>query len=183
MLKGAAKFSLEHGHRSCSSQCSRKTIRGLRGRLELGPPVGFFGDRFLIAAVGNKSKFVPPQKIKKRVKSLAQAKAFGNISFYDRYRPVHSAREVIKINLALPMAHSILRVPILAPAFVLFLGGGKAANASQWGWAFLKIQRWRPNIGCKCPTPGQHQYHISQSFSRHFRLTYSRDKECLSFKL
>ena len=36
-------------------------------------------------------------------------------------RPVHSAREVIKIkNLALLMAHSILRVPILPPAFVFF---------------------------------------------------------------
>ena len=29
LLKGAAKFSLEHGRRPCSSQCSRKTTRGL----------------------------------------------------------------------------------------------------------------------------------------------------------
>ena len=63
-------------------------------------------------------------KIKKRVKyttiRVLQAKAFGNISFYDRCRPVHSAREVIKINLALLMAHSIPSVPILPPAFVFF---------------------------------------------------------------
>ena len=85
---------------------------------------------------------------------VLQAKAFGNISFYDRRRPVHSAREVIKIKLALFMAQSIPSVPILPPAFVGHLSFcfGKAANAPWWGF----------KIGCKCPTPGQHQNFISQ---------------------
>ena len=45
--------------------------------------------------------------------------------------PVHSAREVIKIKLALFMAQSIPSVPILPPAFVGHLSFcfGKAANA------------------------------------------------------
>ena len=89
---------------------SRK-LKRLRGRLELGPPVGFYADRFFFFQVGNKSKLIPSQKIKKRVKYTTiralQAKAFENISFYDQCRPVHSAREVIKIKLALFMAQSI----------------------------------------------------------------------------
>ena len=86
---------------------------------------------------------------------VLQAKAFGNISFYDRCLPVHSAREVIKIKLALFMAQSIPSVPILPPA--VFVGHlsfcfGKASNAPQWGF----------KIGYKCPTPGQHQKFIFQ---------------------
>ena len=94
--------------------------------------------------VGNKSKFILSQKIKKRVKyttiRVLQAKSFGNISFYDRCRrSVHSAREGIKIKLALFMAQSIPSVPI-PPAFLGHLSFcfGKAANAPRWVRAFIQ---------------------------------------------
>ena len=88
----------------------------LRRRLELGPPVGFYAHRFFIAD-GQQIKIHSFSKIKKRVKYTTirawQAKSFGNISFYDRCRrSVHSAREGIKIKLALFMAQSIPSVPI-----------------------------------------------------------------------
>ena len=116
---------------------------------------GFYADRFLIPGV-QQIKVHSFSKIKKRVKytmiRVLQAKAFGNISFYDRCRPVHSAREVIKIKLALFMAQSIPSVPILPPA--LFVGHlsfcfGKASNAPQWGFLYpiLKNRVQMPHPG------------------------------------
>ena len=85
---------------------------------------GFMQTDFLFQ-VGNKSKLILSQKIKKRVKCTTiralQAKVFENISFYDQCRPVHSAREVIKIKLALFMAQSIPSVPILNGIFQAFV--------------------------------------------------------------
>ena len=102
----------------------------------LGHLWGFMQTEFWLQ-VDNKSKFIPSQKIKKRVKKkkkkkirILQAKAFGNISFYDRCRPEHSAREVIKMKLALhvslcrrePRENKLReRIPVPHDIFLIYL--------------------------------------------------------------
>ena len=129
---------------------------------------GFMHTDFSLQA-GNKSKFILSQKIKKRIKyttiRVLQAKSFGNISFYDRCRrSVHSAREGIKIKLALIMAQSIPSVPIppcISRAFVILFW--KSCKCPTVGLGVhTKTPRWGFKIGCKCPTPGQHQNSIFQ---------------------
>ena len=111
---------------------------------------GFMQTDFLFQ-VGNKSKLIPSQKIKKRVKYTTiralQAKAFENISFYDQCRPVHSAREVIKIKMALFMAQSIPSVPIpngiFWALFLFFFFFRKSCKCSTVGPGVrTKIPRW-----------------------------------------
>ena len=131
---------------------------------------GFMQTDFLFQ-VGNKSKLIPSQKIKKRVKYTTiralQAKAFENISFYDQCRPVHSAREVIKIKMALFMAQSIPSVPIpngIFRAFFLFFFFSEKLQMLHGGagrsYKNPKVGGFK--MGCKCLTPGQHQNFISQ---------------------
>ena len=132
---------------------------------------GFMQTDFLFQ-VGNKSKLIPSQKIKKRVKYTTiralQAKAFENISFYDQCRPVHSAREVIKIKMALFMAQSIPSVPIPNGIFwALFLFFFFFSEKLQMlhggaGRSYKNPKVGGFKMGCKCLTPGQHQNFISQ---------------------
>ena len=84
--------------------------------------------------VGNISKLIPSQNIKKRVKytkiRVLQAKAYGKFSFYDRCRSVHSAREVIKMNeMKLALHVSLCRREHITSSYLTkvaryFLGDG-----------------------------------------------------------
>ena len=94
----------------------------------------FYADRVLIAGgqqikIHFFSKNKEMSKKKKKIRVL-QAKAFGNISFYDRCRPEHSAREVIKMKLALhvslcrrePRENKLReRIPVPHDIFLIYL--------------------------------------------------------------
>ena len=149
---------------------SRK-LKRLRGRLELGPPVGFYADRFLISG-GKQIKTHSFSKNKEKSK-IHNDKSIASKSFrkYFILRSVPSSTQrawsdqnqagaiygSVNSKRAHPQRHfsGICHFVFFFLEKLQMLHGGAGRSYKN-----PKVGGFK--MGCKCLTPGQHQNFISQ---------------------